>query len=81
MLDEPQVGARVTLVGSVESLGPDQAREAQLRYIEKHAEAAHYLALGDFRLYVLHILEARFVNGFGDMGWLAADRLRAQLAR
>ena len=80
MLDEPQAGARVTLLGSVGALSSDQAPEARVRYIDQHPEAAQYLALGDFRLYVLHILEARFVNGFGDMGWLAADRLRAQLA-
>jgi hypothetical protein len=70
----------VTLLGSVEVLSTDKAAAAQVRYIEKHPEALQYLALGDFRLYVLHLLEARFVNGFGDMGWLGADRLRAQLA-
>jgi heme iron utilization protein len=81
MLDEPQAGARVTLLGSVEALSTDQAPEAQVRYVEKIPEATEYLALGDFHFYVLRLLEARFVNGFGDMGWLAADRLRAQLAR
>jgi heme iron utilization protein len=79
-LGDPQAGARVTLLGSVEAVRTAHTLQMQSRYIERHPEAAEYLGLADFRFYVLRIVEARIVNGFGDMGWLAADRLRDALA-
>jgi len=48
--------------------------------VARNPRAADYLALGDFRLWVLRVAEARFVNGFGDMGWLEGDRLRAAIS-
>ena len=46
----------------------------------RHPQAADYLALADFSLYVLRVREARFIGGFGDMGWLAGEPLRAALS-
>ena len=78
--DDPQAGARVTLLGSAEPLDGPASQRAQQRYVKRHPQAAEYLMLADFHLWVLHVTEARFVNGFGDMGWLQGDRLRAGLA-
>jgi putative heme iron utilization protein len=78
--DDPQAGARVTLLGSAEILDGPAGRQAQQRYIERHPHADQYLALGDFHVWVLRVTRARFVNGFGDMGWLEGNRLRAALA-
>jgi putative heme iron utilization protein len=81
--DDPQAGARVTLLGTAAPLSDDdtQAADARTRYIARHPLGARYLMLGDFRLWVLHCEEARLVNGFGDMGWLAGNRLRTALTR
>jgi putative heme iron utilization protein len=74
--EDPQAGARVTLLGRASVIAdPD----AQKKYVGRHPQAAAYLTLGDFRLWVLHVEEARYVNGFGEMGWLEGDRLRAAL--
>jgi heme oxygenase (biliverdin-IX-beta and delta-forming) len=75
-LDDPQAGARVTLLGT---LAPCADDEATRRYVERHPQARYYLPLGDFHVWRLEPKQARFVNGFGDMGWLEGDPLRAAL--
>lgn len=63
--------ARLTLFGR---LAPVQlsaaARARQLRY---HPEWEDYLALGDFRFFRLAPERARYIAGFGRMGWLDAE--------
>jgi putative heme iron utilization protein len=76
-LEDPQAGARVTLLGTLE---PIYDQEAQSAYVARHAQAVEYLGLGDFGMWRLNVSEARYVNGFGDMGWLAGNALRAALA-
>ena len=65
--DDPQATARVTLLGRVESADEPTLRE---RYVARHPQAASYLAMADFKLYVLKPESARLVGGFGDMGWI-----------
>jgi heme oxygenase (biliverdin-IX-beta and delta-forming) len=65
--DDPQAAARVTLLGRVESADEPTLRE---RYLARHPQAESYLAMADFKLYVLKPRSARFVGGFGDMGWV-----------
>jgi putative heme iron utilization protein len=79
--DDPQAGARVALMGTLEPLAGQLHGDAEPRYTTRHPQAARYLLLGDFHLWVLHLEEARYVNGFGDMGWLSGDRLRMALAQ
>jgi putative heme iron utilization protein len=66
--DDPVAGARVTLMGTA-ALAEDQAVAS--RYVERHPQAAEYLMLGDFRVWVLEPTQARFISGFGDMGWIS----------
>jgi hypothetical protein len=79
--EDPQAGARVTLLGTAEPVDADANSEAEQRYTTRHPQATEYFTLGDFHLWVLRVEEARFVNGFGDMGWLAGNRLRSALAK
>jgi putative heme iron utilization protein len=72
---DPQAAARITLLGRVEPLTGAAAAAAQTRYLERHPEAADYFQMADFGLYVLRPLAARFVGGFGEMGWLDAAAL------
>jgi putative heme iron utilization protein len=67
-----QASARVTLLGRVEAADGSELRE---RYIAWHAQAREYFAMADFGLYVLRLETARFVRGFGEMGWLDAATL------
>jgi putative heme iron utilization protein len=75
-LGDPQAGRRVTILGQVEPVPDSELETARHTYLARHAQAAEYLTLGDFRLYVLRVRAARFIGGFGDMGWLDAATLR-----
>jgi heme iron utilization protein len=79
-LRDPQAGSRLTILGTVEPLSAEHAAAAQARYLERHPQSAQYFAMADFRLYVLRVQEARFIAGFGDMGWIDAQRLQSELA-
>lgn len=72
--------ARITLLGTVEPILNDSDSDARARYLERHPGASNYLALGDFRLYVLRVTEARPIGGFGAMAWLSGDALASILA-
>ena len=69
--------ARVTLLGRVLPLEPGEA--IRTRYLRYRPEAADYLALGDFRFFRMEPERARFIGGFGRMGWVDACPLPQQL--
>jgi putative heme iron utilization protein len=79
-LADPQAGSRVTILGQIEPIPDAESEVARQRYVNRHPQAAEYLGLGDFRLYVLRVREARFIGGFGDMGWIDAATLRSDVA-
>lgn len=68
---------RVTLLGRVLPATLDEA--AQARYLRYQPQAADYLALGDFRFFRMEPARARFIGGFGRMGWVDACPPPAQL--
>jgi hypothetical protein len=74
-LEDPQAGARVTLLGTVEPVAVGDEGAARARYVARHPQADDYFALADFKLYVLRVREARFIGGFGDMGWVGGKEL------
>jgi heme iron utilization protein len=78
-LQDPQAGSRLTLLGRVEPFNGGDAAAAQARYLERHPQSADYFAMSDFRLYVLRVQEARFISGFGDMGWMNAARFQKEM--
>lgn len=63
--------ARLTLLGRVLPLELDEA--SRQRYVRYSPESALYLELGDFRFFRLEPEKARFIGGFGRMGWIAAE--------
>lgn len=68
---------RVTLLGRALPATLDEGLKA--RYLRYQPEAADYLALGDFRFFRLEPEKARFIGGFGRMGWVNACPPPAQL--
>lgn len=64
-------GARMTLLGEMKPIDADE--EVQARYLRYLPEAARYLALGDFRWFRLQPQRARYIGGFGQMGWVEAE--------
>ncbi len=61
---------RLTVLGPVEPVVLDEVSCA--RYLRYSPESADYLALGDFRFFRLEPQRARFIGGFGQMGWMDA---------
>jgi putative heme iron utilization protein len=73
--DDAMMRPRVTLVGHL-ALEPDREvyRDA---YLAAHPEAEMYLKLPDFAFFRLRTERARYIAGFGRMGWLDGVELRA----
>jgi putative heme iron utilization protein len=70
-----QEQARITVVGDVRKI----AREgpAQARYLRLHPDGAGYLDIGGFDFYCIEPRQARYIAGFGSMGWIEAADLLA----
>ena len=64
--------ARLTLMGQVERLERSSALEAL--WLERHPSSKAYLGFADFSFYRLNVERARYVAGFGRMGWLNQGR-------
>ena len=67
---------RLTLLGEVELLGKNDA-DLIARYCRYMPESSGYLAMHDFNFYRININQARYIAGFGKMGWLAGSELTA----
>jgi hypothetical protein len=72
--DQPDILAaeRVSLLGDVARI--DASPALVRHYLRYHPSAEQYLGLGDFAFFKLSPQRARYVGGFGLMGWVdAAD--------
>jgi putative heme iron utilization protein len=69
-VEDPQAGARVSLLGRAAPLAPEHQPDGRLRYLARWPRAADYFALGDFSLWRFEIEEARLIAGFGEIRWL-----------
>ena len=67
-----QANARLTLLANAEQTDKNNTlmRERYLRYIP---QAAQYFDMHDFHFYTLFISHARYIAGFGKMGWLEGE--------
>ena len=72
-VEDPQAGARVSLLGRVLPLPAGDVPDGRARYIARWPRGADYLALGDFSLWRFDIEEARLIAGFGEIRWLEAS--------
>lgn len=64
-------GARLTIVGDVQRF--EVSPELVARYLRYQPDAKRYLDLGDFAFFRLTPLRARYVAGFGEMGWVEEE--------
>ncbi len=67
--DDLQANARLTLLAKAEQTDKQNGlmRDRYLRYMP---QAAQYFDMHDFSFYTLYITQARYIAGFGKMGWL-----------
>ena len=66
-----QAQPRVTLLGETRPV-PDQKAIAD-RYLRFYPDHEQYLQIGGFRFFVLEPLQARYIQGFGGLHWIAGD--------
>jgi putative heme iron utilization protein len=59
---------RASVLGDVQ--GIDASAQLRARYVRYHPDAEQFLALGDFAFYGLMPKGARYIAGFGQMGWV-----------
>lgn len=69
--DDLLSGARLTLLGDFTPVAAENALSE--RYLRYHPDAERYLELGDFSFYRMQPQRARFIGGFGQMGWIEGD--------
>lgn len=69
--DDPQAGARLTLLGNASRVecGPPM----RARFLRYQPQAQQLLGLGDFSYWRIAPLELRFIAGFGAVRWLPAS--------
>jgi putative heme iron utilization protein len=66
---------RVTLVGDISPV--DDRRQYAAAYRDAHPRSAEFIDFPDFAFYQLHVERARYIAGFGQMGWIRGDFYRA----
>ena len=74
-LRDPLALPRITLVGSFVPFDPDSEIVATHTAIHPHSRA--YVDFPDFEWWRFELLHARFVGGFGVMGWVSGEEYAA----
>ena len=75
--EDLQASARLTLIGEAKLINEVDA-DLRSRYLRYYPQAAGYFETHDFSLYRIEILQARYIAGFGKMGWITADTLLSE---
>ena len=72
--EDLQANARLTLIGEAGQIDKNDAN-LMSRYGRYFPESIGYFAIHDFQFYRINITQARYIAGFGKMGWLDANAL------
>jgi putative heme iron utilization protein len=73
-VDDPQAGSRLTWIGNVESVDP-QDTEISRRYLRYFPSAESYFETHDFSLYCIRLRRARYIGGFGEIYWIEPEAM------
>lgn len=68
--NDPQSGARVTLMGYAIPVPSAFAEDARRRYLDLFPGSASYFQIHDFTLFQIKVSRVRFIGGFGEIHWL-----------
>ena len=72
--EDLHANGRLTLIGEAEQLDKNDA-DLMARYCRYLPESVGYLTMHDFQFYRINIAQARYIAGFGRMGWLAGEEI------
>jgi putative heme iron utilization protein len=73
--EDPQAGARISLLGRAARVTTDADADARARYVARWPKSAAYFQMSDFALWELTVEELRLIAGFGEIRWLPASAL------
>jgi putative heme iron utilization protein len=74
---DPLAAGRVTLVGELLEVGPEERPAVRDRYLAANPSSAYYIDFGDFSFWRLEVRLVRYVGGYGRMSWVAATEYAA----
>lgn len=69
-LQNPQAGARLTVMGLADAVESTAVIDARQRYLARFPESESLFQMADFTLFKLSIERVRFIGGFGDICWI-----------
>jgi putative heme iron utilization protein len=69
-IDDPQAGARATLMGYAMPVPSPYLEDAWSRYTGSFPNSPDYLGAHDFSMFELKVTRVRFIGGFGEIYWL-----------
>ncbi len=79
--EDLQANSRLTLICDAIKIESDASNQGYIdlraRYCRYFPESVGYFAMHDFNFYRLHIRQARYIAGFGKMGWLSGTELNS----
>ena len=75
--EDLHANGRLTLIGEAVQIDKDDA-DLIARYCRYFPESIGYLAMHDFQFYRINIHQARYIAGFGKMGWLVGKELAGE---
>lgn len=76
--DDLQASARLTLVGAATAIDKTDPT-LRARYLRYFPQAESYFSMHDFSFYRIIIEQARYIAGFGKMGWLKSTEIASTL--
>ncbi len=74
--EDLQASGRLTLMGEAKQIDKEDA-DLRARYLRYLPQAASYFEMHDFSFYRIEINQARYIAGFGKMGWISGDAMQA----
>ena len=72
--EDLHANGRLTLIGEAEQIDKKDV-DLMARYCRYLPESTGYLAMHDFQFYRINITQARYIAGFGKMGWISGEEI------
>jgi heme iron utilization protein len=66
---DSQANARLTYVGNARKMTSEEA-DVKARYLRRFPQAVHYFEAHNFYFYVIELVRARYIEGFGKIFWV-----------
>jgi len=73
--EDLQASGRLTLMGEAKQIDKEDA-DLRARYLRYLPQAVGYFDTHDFSFYRIEITQARYIAGFGKMGWISGEAMQ-----